>query len=90
MEQLIAGVGAGRRRRQKELESLLEEVLAEKAATEGVSMDTVRGAMNERLGSNKEHGPSMGPWAIAQITPNSDYIFFVFRHGFWCAARKIF
>ena len=31
-----------------------EEVLAEKAASEGVSMDTVRAAMNERLGSNKE------------------------------------
>jgi DNA replication licensing factor MCM4 len=55
MEQLIAGVGAGRRRRQKELESLLEEVLAEKgSAAEGVPMDTVRAAMNERLGSNKE------------------------------------
>jgi DNA replication licensing factor MCM4 len=55
MEQLIAGVGAGRRRRQKELESLLEEVLAEKGgAGEGVPMDAIRAAMNERLGSNKE------------------------------------
>merc|ERR1719487_2203927 len=51
MEQLTAGVGAGRRRRQKELESMLEEVLAEKGDpgmfAEGVPMDTVRAAMNE-------------------------------------------
>merc|ERR1712176_1234723 len=36
MEQLIAGVGAGKRRRHKELESMLEEILAEKLAQEGV------------------------------------------------------
>merc|ERR1712187_986099 len=35
MEQLIAGVGAGKRKRHKELESLLEEILVEKSAAAG-------------------------------------------------------
>merc|ERR1712139_354616 len=35
MEQLIAGVGAGKRRRHKELESMLEEILVEKSAAAG-------------------------------------------------------
>jgi DNA replication licensing factor MCM4 len=56
MEQLIAGVGAGRRRRHKELESLLEEVLMEKGGGGGdVSLDDTRREMNERLASRKEN-----------------------------------
>jgi DNA replication licensing factor MCM4 len=54
MEQLIQGMGMGRRRRQKELESMLEEILAEKSGNESVTLDTARAAMNERLGSNRE------------------------------------
>jgi len=54
MEQLIAGVGAGRRRRQKELESLLEEVLVERGSEGGASLDLLKGEMNERLGKRKE------------------------------------
>jgi DNA replication licensing factor MCM4 len=55
MEQLIAGVGAGKRKRAKELESLLEEVLAEKAKSdEMLTVDQVRAAANEKLGEKKE------------------------------------
>merc|ERR1711953_1119470 len=58
MEQLIAGVGAGKRRRNKELESMLEEILVEKSATAGeaggVSLDEIKAEMNQRLGSKKE------------------------------------
>merc|ERR1712187_142740 len=44
MEQLIAGVGAGRRRRQKDMESMLEEILVEKNASggDGVSIEEVK------------------------------------------------
>merc|ERR1719198_1097794 len=56
MEQLIAGMGAGRRRRNKEIESLLEEVLTEKGRTgEGMSLDDLRREMNEKLASKKEN-----------------------------------
>merc|ERR1719199_1361568 len=55
MEQLIAGVGAGKRKRAKELESLLEEVLAEKARSdELLTVDQVRAAANEKLAEKKE------------------------------------
>merc|ERR1712048_491423 len=56
MEQLIAGVGAGKRRRHKELESMLEEILVEKstAAGDGVSLDEIKAEMNQRLGSKKD------------------------------------
>jgi DNA replication licensing factor MCM4 len=56
MEQLIAGVGAGRRRRAKDVESLLEEVLVEKSSASegGLSLDVLRVELNERLGSRKE------------------------------------
>jgi len=57
MEQLIAGVGAGKRRRHKELESMLEEILVEKSAAAGdagVSLDEIKAEMNQRLGSKKE------------------------------------
>jgi len=54
MEQLIAGVGAGRRRRQKELESLVEEVLTERGVDVEVTMDAVTAEINERLGRRKE------------------------------------
>merc|ERR1712139_599168 len=55
MEQLVAGVGAGRRKRAKELESLLEEILAEKAKSdEMLTVDQVRTAANEKLAEKKE------------------------------------
>merc|ERR1712100_631267 len=59
MEQLIAGVGAGKRKRAKEIESLLEEILAEKAKSdEMLTVDQVRTAANEKLAEKKELGMS--------------------------------
>jgi len=56
MEQLVAGAGAGRRRRNKELDSLLQEVSAELAKGDAtVTVDQVKGTMNEKLGSRNEH-----------------------------------
>jgi len=55
MEMFISGLGAGRRKRAKELESLLQEVLAEKSASGTMlTVDLVRAAMNEKLGEKKE------------------------------------
>merc|ERR1719351_322158 len=51
MEQLIVGVGAGKRKRAKEIDSLLQEILAAKVAQGGMqTMDTIKSALNERLG----------------------------------------
>merc|ERR1719161_415031 len=55
MEMFISGLGAGRRKRAKELESLIQEVLAERsAAGTMLTLDLVRAAMNEKLGEKKE------------------------------------
>jgi len=55
MEMFISGLGAGRRRRAKEMESLLQEVLAEKSASGTMlTVDLVRAGMNEKLGEKKE------------------------------------
>jgi len=55
MEQLIVGVGAGRRRRAKDIESLIGQVLAEqKAANQVVTTDNLRRLMNEELGRRNE------------------------------------
>jgi len=55
MEMFISGLGAGRRKRAKELETLIVEVLAEKSASGTMlTIDLVRAAMNEKLGEKKE------------------------------------
>jgi len=55
MEQLIAGVGAGRRKRAKELESMLQEVIAEQGGKSAmITTDQVRAIMNEKLGERKD------------------------------------
>lgn len=55
MEQLVAGVGAGRRRRNKELDSLLAEVGADLSKGDAMlTADQVKAAMNERLGQKNE------------------------------------
>merc|ERR1719321_734914 len=55
MEQLVAGVGAGRRRRNKELDSLLTEIGAELSKGDAMlTIDQVKAAMNERLGQKTE------------------------------------
>jgi len=55
MEMFISGLGAGKRKRAKELESLLQEVLAEKAASGStLTIDVLKAGMNEKLGEKKE------------------------------------
>jgi DNA replication licensing factor MCM4 len=55
MEQLVAGVGAGRRRRNKELDSLLTEVGAELSRGDAILTENqVKAAMNEKLGQRSE------------------------------------
>jgi DNA replication licensing factor MCM4 len=55
MEMFISGQGAGRRKRAKELEALLQEVLAEKSASGTMlTVDLVRAGMNEKLAEKKE------------------------------------
>merc|ERR1711920_1077211 len=66
MEQLIVGVGAAKRKRAKEIESLLQEILAEKLAQEGsVSVDAVKLQLNEMLGEKKEQLASETEFNIA-------------------------
>lgn len=56
MEQLVAGVGAGKRKRAKELESLLQEVLADMSKnTDVLTVDSVKAKMNEILAEKKEN-----------------------------------
>jgi len=55
MQQLIDGMGAGRRNRAKEIESVMAEVLADKSAGDAVlTTDLLKGAINEVLGNRKE------------------------------------
>merc|ERR1712048_1548078 len=54
MEQLIVGVGAAKRKRAKELESLFQEIVAEKSGETNFSIDDVRRIMNERLAERQE------------------------------------
>jgi len=54
MEQLVVGAGAGRRRRIKELDTLLQEVCVELRNFEVITIDQVKAAMNEKLGQKNE------------------------------------
>merc|ERR1712048_622549 len=54
MEQLIVGVGAGRRKRAKEIESTLQEILEEKEKGSVLNIDTVRASLNEKMAANKQ------------------------------------
>jgi len=55
MEMFISGLGAGKRKRAKELETLLQEVMAEKSASGTMlTIDSVKAGMNEKLGEKKE------------------------------------
>jgi len=55
MEQLIVGVGAARRKRQRDLEALLQEILAERAQSGGMlTVDSIKLVVNEKLGEKKE------------------------------------
>merc|ERR1712241_1255098 len=51
MEQLIVGVGAAKRKRAKEVDALLQEILAEKLVQDGsMSVDALKLQLNEMLG----------------------------------------
>merc|ERR1711953_1180966 len=55
MEQLIVGVGAGRRKRAKELESMMQEFFEEKGGRDAVvNLDQLRSAINAKLSEKKE------------------------------------
>merc|ERR1740121_2364483 len=54
MEQLIVGVGAAKRKRAKELETLFQEIVAERSDDSNFSVDDAKRIMNERLGEKKE------------------------------------
>jgi len=56
MEQLIVGMGAGRRKRIKDIESLIQEIVAERRSSgEPLTVDGLKSIMNERLAERKEH-----------------------------------
>merc|ERR1719507_2403003 len=54
MEQLIVGMGAGKRKRAKEVETLFQEICTEHATEEGViAINDVKRILNEKLGELK-------------------------------------
>merc|ERR1712151_461764 len=69
MEQLIVGVGAAKRKRAKELETMLQEILAEKLAQEGVlTVDALELQLNEMLGEKSQQLASEVEFNIALRT----------------------
>mmetsp|Transcript_54149 Transcript_54149/g.137569 ORF Transcript_54149/g.137569 Transcript_54149/m.137569 type:complete len:931 (+) Transcript_54149:60-2852(+) len=65
MEQLIVGMGAAKRKRAKELETLFQEVLAEREGESNFSIDDAKRIMNERLGERKEQLATEAEFNIA-------------------------
>merc|ERR1712113_338667 len=65
MEQLIVGVGASKRKRAKELESLLQEVLADHSGRGDVTVDIIKSTLNERLGEKREQLANEAEFNIA-------------------------
>lgn len=54
-EQLIVGVGAGKRKRVKDMEKLMQDIVVEKsAAGEVMTTDGLKALINEKLGERKE------------------------------------
>eukprot|EP00931_Biecheleriopsis_adriatica_P055091 TRINITY_DN3249_c0_g1_i4.p1 TRINITY_DN3249_c0_g1~~TRINITY_DN3249_c0_g1_i4.p1 ORF type:complete len:891 (-),score=193.44 TRINITY_DN3249_c0_g1_i4:134-2806(-) len=54
-EQLVVGVSAGKRKRQKEIETLLQDIVAEKAAAgETMTVESVKAIVNEKFAERKE------------------------------------
>merc|ERR1712187_176284 len=69
MEQLIVGVGAAKRKRAKELESLLQEILAEKLVQDGsMTVDALKLQLNEMLGEKSQQLASETEFNIALRT----------------------
>lgn len=65
MEQLIVGVGAAKRKRSKELESLLQEILAEALGKDSLTIDALKLQMNEQLGEKSQQLASEAEFNIA-------------------------
>merc|ERR1712156_1001066 len=69
MEQLIVGVGAAKRKRAKELETMLQEILAEKLVQEGgLTVDALKLRLNEMLGEKSQQLASEAEFNIALRT----------------------
>merc|ERR1712039_834318 len=65
MEQLIVGVGAAKRKRAKEIESLLTDILAERSERADISLDIIKAALNEKLADKKEQLATEQEFTIA-------------------------
>merc|ERR1712217_75719 len=69
MEQLIVGVGAAKRQRAKDIESILQQIIAEKASSGAMmTTDTVKAAVNEKLAERKEQLTNDGEFNAALKT----------------------
>lgn len=69
MEQLIVGVGAAKRKRAKELESLLQEILADVLTKDGsLTVDAMKLRLNEMLGEKSQQLASETEFNIALRT----------------------
>merc|ERR1712217_724908 len=69
MEQLIVGVGAAKRKRTKEVDSLMQEILAEKLGEDGsMSLDALKLQLNEILGEKSQQLASEAEFRIALRT----------------------
>merc|ERR1711972_1302647 len=65
MEQLIVGVGAAKRKRAKEIESFLTDILAERSGRADMSLDIIKAALNEKLADKKEQLATEQEFTIA-------------------------
>merc|ERR1712190_329720 len=69
MEQLIVGVGAAKRKRTKEVDALMQEILAEKLGQDGsMSLDALKLQLNEILGEKSQQLASEAEFRIALRT----------------------
>merc|ERR1712038_2034186 len=68
MEQLIVGVGAAKRKRAKEIDSMLQEILAQKLAQDSMSVDALKLLLNEMLGEKSQQLASDAEVRIALRT----------------------
>merc|ERR1712187_198423 len=65
MEQLIVGVGAAKRKRAKEIETFLTDILAERSGRADMSLDIIKAALNEKLADKKEQLATEQEFTIA-------------------------
>lgn len=66
MEQLIVGVGAAKRKRAKEIESMMQEILADALTKEGTTtVDALKLLLNEQLGEKQQQLASEAEFAMA-------------------------